>query len=356
MTIDVGTLSAADEPAYRDLVGADRRALVYATLEYRDFLARAVGGEPTTLVARRGGDLAGALPFFERSSPELGSVVNSLPWYGSHGGCTLAPGEGDGVRRALLEAFRERAERPGVVSATTILTPAETAHAALYAESLAPRATDRRVGQVTGLPAPGEAAEEELAATLRQKTRNLVRKALRQGFVERVTDEDRDWDYLVATHATNMAAMRGKAKPRAHFDALRAALPRDWLRLSVAELDGRPVAALLLVRFNRTVEYLTPVIEHDFRPRQPLSFLIWHAMLDAVASGYRWWNWGGTWSSQDSLHHFKAGWGARDLEYVYLVQARPAAVDVLRAARDRAADAFPYYYVYPYAQLADDAA
>lgn len=55
---------------------------------------------------------------------------------------------------------------------------------------------------------------------------------------------------------------------------------------SIASLDGRPVAALLLLYFNRTVEYFAPVIEHEYRSRQPLSFLIWQGMLDAVHRGY----------------------------------------------------------------------
>lgn len=346
MTVDVAALARQDEDAYRALVSEDPRALVYATLEWRDFLAAAVGGERRYLVARRDGRLVGALPWFERDST-LGAVVNSLPWYGSHGGCTLARDAGDDVRSALLARFRDRADQADVLSATMILTPQETERLALYRDALAPRALDERIGQFTDL------SGDPLEATLRQKTRNLVRKSLKQGFEETVGDEDWAWDFLHATHAANMQAIGGKAKPRTHFDALRASLPAEWLRLSVARLDGQPVAALLLVRFNRTVEYLTPVIEHEHRSQQPLSFLIWHAMLDSAAAGYRWWNWGGTWSSQDSLHHFKAGWGAQDLPYTYLILAHDAGFARLRAERERAVAAFPFHYLYPFALLDD---
>jgi hypothetical protein len=353
--VEVAELAPGDEAAYRALVESDPHALVYATLEFRDFLAAAVGGAPAYLVARRHGDLVGALPAFERTAPGEGTVLNSLPWYGSHGGCVLAPGAGDDVRRALLERFRAAADRPGVLSATMILTAAETAHEAVYADVVEPRARDARIGQVTAIPGAGEGLERELERALRQKTRNLVRKALRQGFEEDVSDDDWAWDYLHATHELNLAAIGGRAKPRAHFDALRAHVPAAWRRLSVARLDGVPVAALLLVRFNRTVEYLTPVIDHEHRPRQPLSFLIWHALLDSARAGCRWWNWGGTWAAQDSLHHFKAGWGAEDRPYSYLIRAREEGVARLRVAGGRAADAFPFYYLYPHALLDADA-
>ena len=87
-----------------------------------------------------------------------------------------------------------------------------------------------------------------------------------------------------------MAGIGGTAKPWAHFEAIRDAIPASARRLYIARLNGQPVAALLLLYFNRTVEYITPVIKHEYRSAQPLSFLIWHAMQDAIAEGFRWWN------------------------------------------------------------------
>ena len=109
-----------------------------------------------------------------------------------------------------------------------------------------------------------------------------------------------------------MSAIGGRAKPWGHFAAMRELIPAAWRQLFVTRLDGEPVSAMLLFRFNQTVDNITPVIRHEFRSRQPLSFAIWHAMLDAVRSGFRWWNWGGTWETQQSLHHFKRGWGAAE--------------------------------------------
>jgi len=300
-------------------------------------------------VACRDDRIVGALPLFSKEE-EPGRVLNSLPWYGSHGGCLLTAGAGDEVRVALLERFREAAAAEDILSATVILTPFENAHLATYVEMLAPSATDARTGQVTDLPETPE-LEAGVERTLRQKTRNLARKARRQGFTEWVGDDEWAWRFLHETHAANMSAIRGKAKPREHFEALRSCLPPEWIRLSVALQGRKPVAALLLVLFNRTVEYVTPVIDHKHRSSQPLSFLIWHAMLDAVQCGYRWWNWGGTWASQVSLHHFKAGWGAQEMPYTYVVCAHEAGLQRLRSGRDRAREAFSFYYLYPFPLL-----
>jgi hypothetical protein len=280
-------------------------------------------------------------------------VINSLPWYGSHGGCILAPDAGDDARRALLARYREFATAPGVLSATIVLTPEESVHADVYRQALDPAAEDARIGQVTTLPESGSDVEGRLERIFTQKTRNLTRKARRQGFELRADDSDAAWDFLYRTHAANMAALGGRAKPRAHFEALRSRLPAAMRQLWLAQLHARPVAAMLLLHHNRTVEYFTPVIDHDFRPLQPLTFLIWHGMLDAIGRGYRWWNWGGTWASQTSLHHFKAGWGAVDRPYTYLINASTEGQQRMRALRAELGEAFPYYYTFPYALLED---
>ena len=159
----------------------------------------------------------------------------------------------------------------------------------------------------------------------------MVRKALQQGFALHITDADWAWRFLYETHVENLQALGGQAKPWSHFIALRTHIPAHWRRVFVATLADQPVAALLLLYFNQTVEYITPVIRHAYRSQQPLSFLIWHAMLWASREGYRWWKaGGGTWLAQPSLYHFKAGWGAIDLPYTYLINVSEQVVSRYR--------------------------
>lgn len=350
--IRVEPLSPRKEAEYGEFLLRDPRSLLYASAEYRDFLARAVGGTATYLLALDDQDqIIGALPYFCLESPGYGTVINSLPWYGSHGGCIVSGSRAGEARRALLKQYRMAVDAPDVLSATLILAPGEEAALAEYRDILAPPIEDRRVGQMTPLPIDSCQVEAKLESVLLQKTRNLARKSLKQGFVLREVDDDGAWRFLFETHVENMEAIGGKHKPWSHFLAMRETLPANARRLLVAELDGQPVAALLLVYFNRTVEYVTPVIKHDYRSRQPLSFLIWHGMIEAIRAGYLWWNWGGTWVTQVSLHHFKAGWGAVDFPYTYLINSSPAGRSVLSANRARLGELFPFFYAYPYDKL-----
>lgn len=349
--IDVVELSRDLEPAYADFVSRDLGSMIYGTLEFRSFLQRSAGGTPRYLVALRDGGVVGALPCFIASDERWGRVINSLPWYGSHGGCLLNADGDKAIRHKLLAAYGELIADSRVAFATMILTPNENVHLNTYRDEIAPRVTDERVGHVTNLPADGPALEARLEQSCRQKTRNLIRKSLKQGFVLEVVDTESGWRFLSDTHAENMAAIGGRAKPRAHFDAMRETIPPAWRQLMVTSFEGRPVAALLLFRFNRTVEYITPVIKHEFRSLQPLSFAIWHGMLDAVRHGYRWWNWGGTWATQESLSHFKEGWGAVERPYTYLVNASSLAKQDLQRNRQAMVDAFPCYFIYPFSAL-----
>lgn len=350
--IRIESIAVGMDTPYYDFLLCDERSLIYATLEYRDFLLRAVGGEATYLVARDElGQIVGVLPFFSIESPGIGKVINSLPWYGSYGGCIVTGNHAALARRELLNQFRRHAEAPGVLSATVILSPFEEEFLPVYRDTLSPSAYDHRIGQLTQLPTLTDKTEKELEAKLQQKTRNLARKSLKQGFDLRERNDEEAWKFLYETHVENMLAVQGKHKPWDHFVALRETLPPHSRRLLIAELGGVPVAGLLLLYFNKTVEYVTPVIKLAYRSQQPLSFLIWHGMLDAIRQGYSWWNWGGTWVSQESLHHFKAGWGAVDMPYTYVITSSPAGRAKLSEHRANLGELFPFFYTYPYAQL-----
>lgn len=323
--------------------------LIYASAPFLAFLQEVSGGEAHCLVAENGTGIVGLLPWFEKRSAPYGTVCNSLPWYGSYGGCTLGADADDSIREQLLAAYAAHLRSiPDLLTATTILSPFENHALDIYRKYLQEQVQDARTGQISRLPEAGERLEERLMATISQKTRNLVRKSLKQGFALEVRDDDAAWRFLVDVHHENMAAIGGKPKPHSHFEALRRHIPAPWRELLLATLDGKPVAAMLLLTFNRTVEYITPVIRHEYRSQQPLSFLIWHGMLRGIVHGARWWNWGGTWHTQQSLHHFKAGWGAIDMPYTYLVQAGAEMPERLRSDGAAMAAAFPWFYLYPF--------
>ena len=114
----------------------------------------------------------------------------------------------------------------------------------------------------------------------------------------------------------------------------------------MAEKGGEPIAALLVFYFNKTVEYFTPATIHEFRNDQPSALIIHEAMKAAAKDGYKYWNWGGTWESQEGVYDFKKRWGASDHRYEYFIQILDDKVKEIPIQDLKVA--FPNFYLYPY--------
>ena len=109
------------------------------------------------------------------------------------------------------------------------------------------------------------------------------------------------------------------------------------------------MAGLLLLYFNKTVEYITPAIDADYRSLQPLSLILVEAMTDASRRGFIWWNWGGTWNTQMGLYRFKKKWGALERGYDYYTQLND--LSILEWSREKILEAFPNFYIIPFSAL-----
>jgi hypothetical protein len=341
----VRPLDAALEPAWREFLAAREDALFYASLEFRDLLARVLDAKPHYLVALEGAKVRGLLPSFARSDARLGTVLNSLPYYGSNGGfVTDGSPEADA---ALVHAWLELERGLGCAASTLVGSPFD-GERDVYEQRIGHAFRDSRTGQLTPLPAGDADPEAALFARYDESARRNVRKARKSGVTFRESRAVEDLRFLFATHRDNIQAIGGLNKDWSFFEAVRLVPAERW-SLLVAEQDGAPVAALLLFRFNRTVEYYTPAILERARADQPLALLVHEAMRDAARQGYRWWNWGGTWATQDGVYRFKKKWGAEDRPYHYYVRlSRP---EVLERSPAELREAFPGFFIVPFSKL-----
>lgn len=340
-------LTPGTEPLWREFVAGHERALAYASLEFRDLLVRVLGATPHYSIALDGQRVRGVLPSFAATQPSLGTVLNSLPYYGSNGGCLT---DGDpAVARALLAAFRTLEGELGCAASTLITSPLDP-EVALYEEQLAPDLLDGRTGQLTTLPSPGDDPEEKLFALYDETARRNVRKARKSGVALSIEEGDGAFDFLHVTHDENIRAVGGLPKSRAFFTAVAEIIPDSMRRLYIARHEGRRIAALLVLRFGCAAEYYTPVIVESARPLQPLALLVHEAMIEAARDGYRYWNWGGTWRSQTGVYRFKRKWGAIDMPYHYFTRVGDRSI--LRRSREELLSAFPGFFVAPFDKLA----
>jgi lipid II:glycine glycyltransferase (peptidoglycan interpeptide bridge formation enzyme) len=216
-----------------------------------------------------------------------------------------------------------------------------------YAAQASHELSDIRIGQLTDI-----ACDTNHAATLMQryhsKTRNMVRKAEKQGFG--VSIENDAFDFLYNTHLENMQVIGGTAKSPAFFEAVAKhfVAGKDY-NIWVARHNNVPIAAMLLFYFSDMVEYFTPVIVEQWREAQPLSLLIYHAMIAASQAGYKQWNWGGTWVNQEGVYHFKKRWGAEDRRYHYYTHIQNPALYTTTPAE--LLQHYPGFFMLPFSAL-----
>lgn len=334
---------------YEAFVRSHPDSLLYYSQNYRLLLERFLDAEPCYFIARNcSGFIEGVLPAFLKRNEVFGNVLNSLPFYGSHGSILIRE-EKKEVKHELIQAFFEFAEKNKCVSTTLITSPFET-DLTYYENEIPDTFRDERIGQLVHLPAASDSVSEDLMAIFHSKTRNMIRKAQKLP-IRIVTDcPDQYFNFLVDTHEENMRGIGAKAKPIEFFNLVKEIFQyNSEYRIYTALLDGKPIAALLLLYYNNTVEYFTPVIVEEYRSMQSLSLLIYQAMQDAVNDGYLRWNWGGTWLTQDGVYHFKRRWGTEDLPYYYFTRILDDSV--LSLSKETLLEEFPYFYVVPFGEL-----
>lgn len=333
-----------------DIHRASPSALIYGCANYIRFLLAAI---PETrlhcIVAYEAGRAVAYLPLLEKASREGRPVFNSLPFFGSHGGPVCHPStlaDPAAIAATLMAKAYEVASNAGAISITIVESPL----CPVEAESICRLGfvvVDDRIGQITPLPSAATNFNADLMERFHLKTRNAARKGqkLNQAITRETTEAAVHW--LQEVHAESIGAMGGVLKSREVFAALLEQFPLEQSsRLYVGSVDGAPVSGLLVLLFQKTVEYFTPVVVESYRDQQALSALIVHAMAELSSEGYELWNWGGTWRSQEGVYRFKSRFGASEFPYRYFHKLFDTSV-LARPPADLRTD-FPYFYTCRY--------
>jgi hypothetical protein len=331
--------------------GSDDLTPCYAPY-YLGLLTRYLDLEPTVLGVVQRGRVQAACPLFVREGP-AGRVANSLPYYGSHGGVLTDPAmsldDRRAFKRSVLEGVLKWALSENLTLLTIINQPFEK-DVDLYRDVLKPDFQDERIGQLLRLPAADDAdqALDILMQGVHQKTRNLIRKGLRSTEV-RESDIPEAFDFLHEVHSENMAAIGGLAKERRFFDLVQKSLRagREY-RLWVGSVDGERAAACLAFYYTGVIDYFTPVVKEQHRSTQALSAVIIRAIQSGAVAGFRWWNWGGTWLTQDGVYRFKSRWGGSDHRYFYHIKAFGNLDAVYELGPAGLLKSYPYFYTVPF--------
>lgn len=338
-----------EELEYHDLLSNSKKTMFTQSFRYIKWIINQLdNAQLFFIIARRKQNIIGLIPVV--LSKNMGTnIVNSLPFFGSHGGVIIRNQVPSIVADELLNHFNDFCRQNFVLSAT-IVEGLEGGKDTIYQNFVADF-LQVRVTQISRLPIGNErnVLEEDIMKMCTSKTRNAIRKINKFNFKISHSDQAFVTNCLYTQHKEGIDQLGGLVKPKNLFSSLDQFFEygSDY-RVYFAEYDGQIISCLLVFYYNSWVEYFTPTILSSHRSLQPLSSIIFRAMSDSVLENDSiFWNWGGTWPSQSSLYKFKNSWGAKDFPYTVRTKITYEDKDFEKMIPELRSS-HPYFYIYPY--------
>ena len=194
--------------------------------------------------------------------------------------------------------------------------------------------------------------EEEILAAMKQKTRYNIRLAGRKGVLIRVANKD-DLGLLYRMYAETAARDGFVIRPQAYYMVVwRTLMQAGLAEPLIAEVDGEPVAGIVVFRFAGRAYYFYGMSTGKHRNKMPTYLLQWEAIRRAKAAGcavYDFWGAPEVFDERDPMwgvYRFKAGfrgqvvrtlgawdYPARPLLYALFVRGVPLALAAWRRLR-----------------------
>ena len=346
-------LDSTKEERYESFLKAQENMFLSYSTKFKNMLIPYLGDEPKYFLAECDGEITGILPAFLKRNKKYGNVINSLPFFGSHGGVVCKQGMPQSkvrqTKELLIQKFNSFAIEQDVISSTIITSPFEN-DIEIYNNHTQFDYLDSRIGQITHLPDISDSLDSTVMDLIHSKTRNIIRKAVKSGVSVRYSSSTTDLKILADFHKENMNSINVLSKDWSFFQLVTQIFDHDTdYRLYMAELDGKIIAGLLLFYINQTVEYYIPAVNVEYRNLQANSLLIYEAMKDAIQRGFKYYSFGGTQRSNKGVYNFKKRWGAIDYEYTYFIRIYDKSTKYL--SPEVILQEYPNYYIIPFSEL-----
>ncbi len=162
-------------------------------------------------------------------------------------------------------------------------------------------------------------SEEELLKDMHQKTRYNIKLAQKKGVKIR---EGSEKDTEIFWTLIQKAAKRNgfKTHPKIYYQKLIEVLgKKNLVKLFIAQIKERPIAAILVAFFNKKGYYLHGGSDYQYRNLMAPYLLQWHAILEAKRRNLKFYDfWGVDPKKWPGLTRFKAGFAPKTKSISYL--------------------------------------
>jgi peptidoglycan pentaglycine glycine transferase (the first glycine) len=158
--------------------------------------------------------------------------------------------------------------------------------------------------------------EEELLSQMKSKTRYNIKIAQKHGVSLRITDlyeTTNKKDIEAFLKLVKITAKRDGITPHPedYYCKMFEIIPRDIIKLYIAEYDDKIIAANIMIFYENTATYLHGASDNEYRNVMAPYLLQWQAILDAKKAGLERYDFGGVKMGGDSawagITKFKTG-------------------------------------------------
>ncbi len=303
MSLTVSPFRPQDRQEWDDFVLRHPHGSPFHLLAWKQSIEQTFGFRPMYLVARNE-VVQGVLPLFLVENFLVGKALISSP-FAVYGGILAETAE---AQAALRDQVRRLGE-----SLAVDYVELRNAHA----EQCVGFAGVSRYVTFTQPVGPGE---ESLLEALPKKTRNMVRKALKNPFVTRRGPDS--FQAFESLYARNLRRLGTPSFPRRHFAAL---LENFGERIDIREvlLDGQVVAASMNFFFRDQMHTYYAASDSRYNAQAPNTYMYFDHLRWAGQSGYRTFDFGRC-KRGTGTFEFKRHWGGemRELPYEVLLVKR----------------------------------
>lgn len=267
----------------------------YHRYAWRDVVEKSFGHTCYYLSAKGSdGTIVGVLPLVYMQSRLFGRFLVSLPFF-NYGGLLCNNQE---IGTALLREAAALREELGAAHV-------ELRHTDLWSDELPTK--QAKVSMLLDLGNDSELLWKGFNA----KLRNQVRKAEKSGCTAVVGGLELLADYYTV-FVRNMRDLGTPVYGEKFFANVLTAFPEES-RIIAVYLEGKPVAAGLVVRFRDTVEIPWASSIRDYNTLCPNNLLYWTALQHAIKIGCSRFDFGRS-TPGEGTYKFKEQWGAKPIQ------------------------------------------
>lgn len=292
--------------------------------------------------------------FFVKNG-QWGKVVNSSPFYGSHGGFyNVLEKKMLDYKKVSMDELAQWLTQCDVASITIIENPYSSAVQAtknqdlidiLKTRSIIRYDIIKRFSSVKWLENITD--PNALMMSYHSKTRNCLRKYLKSGaHIKTYNPECGIFNecllWIADEHKRGIEAKNGVAKPHSYFQSLSEYFQSDRLEVKVSYINNKPVAGLLNFKIDSQIEYWVPVVTEVGKANNAIYGLIDDTLKDAINSNCSILNFGGSWSTQNDLQRFKSRFGSKICDYKYHCFIKSESI--LNAPSADLLRSYPYFF------------